>query len=634
MQPLDDIFSSPDKESRAGADDDDDDDDEEEEIANGQDETDEEPMDIDEGQSDRNLTFSMGESGLLTPLVTAPAPSAFMNGRPPARARSPPKTSLNSPARRAPGLASSSPLRASNDAQRSPSGVRPMSVQNVQRRLDFKNNPLANKPVLPRPNGVNGHNKASANGLRRSSEDEQDEQDGPEEFEEPEDDEESLAMLDGAGDDSPVEDDVANGEPEPEDEEEEQEEAPTPPPSAKKSRGRPKKPAAPPADEDGDAIVESIEEDAEPSAKSPPRVKKRPRGPQKPQHVDDEDRANEHARKKAKKNATHGDQEDESSGQAVTAASAPKRRGRKPKAAAAAAAAEPPQEQSTGLETARPGKKAATQKPKRLAKRTSAGVGDTSVADVPRGPPLPQSRGLVITRREAPGAGSGLTTRSGRASYQPLSFWRNERVELDDDALVEDGKTQIVLPHVKNIVRVDEPEREAKSGTRRKGRAGRKAGRSRGGLQEEDDEDDLEPWEKDGDIITGDVVEWKPDHEFNPPGPDDPIDVLPDEQIAVSANAITTKEIRNASFKFAKTLSTPFFGSGVVDLPPGTEKKPKNSRKMHMTFFVFSGRVTVTVGDTLFSIGRGGMWFVPRGKHILTTCRGVCSEIDGELTQS
>jgi centromere protein C len=51
----------------------------------------------------------------------------------------------------------------------------------------------------------------------------------------------------------------------------------------------------------------------------------------------------------------------------------------------------------------------------------------------------------------------------------------------------------------------------------------------------------------------------------------------------------------------------------MVDLPPGAVKKPKNSRKMQMVFFVFYGRVEVTVNDTTFRIGKGGMWQVPRG---------------------
>lgn len=526
-----------------------------------------------------------------------------MNGRPPARARSPPKTTLNSPARRAPGLASSSPLRAANLVRGSPSGAK-----SFQRKLDFKNNPLANRPVLPKPNGVNGKGKGKAaaitNGHHRSSEEE--EQEGEEEVEEEEEEEEvdeSMAILDG-GEDGAVEDEEVSGELELErgeaetEEEPEEPEEPSPP-SVKKGRGRPKKtaPAAPVHEED--AIVESIE-DREPSEElESTGAGKRQRGPTK----GSEDEAPQ-ARKKAKKASTVDDEAGESSNQAA----APKRRGRKPKAAVAAAGGD--------NETSVPAKKAAVPKQKRAGKRTSAGVGDTSVAEIPRGPPMPRGRGLVITRREDPGAGSGFTTRSGRTSYQPLKFWRNERAELDDEALLEDGKSKIVLPHVKNIVRIDEPEPELKSSSRRKTKpSGKKGGRRRGGFQIDDDgDDDLERWEEEGEIITGEVVVWQPEHELNPPGPDEQIEVAPDEQIAVSANAITTREIRNASFKFAKTLSMPFFGSGVVDLPPGTEKKPKNSRKMHMTFFVFAGRVTVTVADTLFSIGRGGMWFVPRGK--------------------
>ena len=76
------------------------------------------------------------------------------------------------------------------------------------------------------------------------------------------------------------------------------------------------------------------------------------------------------------------------------------------------------------------------------------------------------------------------------------------------------------------------------------------------------------------------------------------------------------RDISGAEFRFAKTLTLPFFGSGMVDLPPGGFKRSKNSRKMQMVFFVFVGRVTVEVGTptTRFSIGKGGMWQVPRGE--------------------
>ncbi len=78
------------------------------------------------------------------------------------------------------------------------------------------------------------------------------------------------------------------------------------------------------------------------------------------------------------------------------------------------------------------------------------------------------------------------------------------------------------------------------------------------------------------------------------------------------------RDISGATFRFAKTLTLPFFGSGMVDLPPLGAKRVKNSRKMQMVFFVFYGRVTVDVGTptSTFSIGRGGMWQVPRGKPL------------------
>jgi centromere protein C len=82
----------------------------------------------------------------------------------------------------------------------------------------------------------------------------------------------------------------------------------------------------------------------------------------------------------------------------------------------------------------------------------------------------------------------------------------------------------------------------------------------------------------------------------------------------VSADAVQTTQIRDGTFRFAKTLTMPFMGSGIVDLPPGAEKRPKNSRKMHMVFFVHYGKVVVTVNEAQFRISAGGTWFVPRGE--------------------
>ena len=86
--------------------------------------------------------------------------------------------------------------------------------------------------------------------------------------------------------------------------------------------------------------------------------------------------------------------------------------------------------------------------------------------------------------------------------------------------------------------------------------------------------------------------------------------------LAYSALGIETREVKNATFRYAKLLSTPFFGCGIVDIPPGGEKRPKNSRKMYMCFHVYEGRVMVDVAGNTFSIGKGGWWQVPRGELI------------------
>lgn len=523
---------------------------------------------------------------------------------PPPHARSPPKTNLQSPAKRNPHLGhSSSPTRGSivrHSQGRSESPRSSPPARGAQRKLD-----LNNKPSLA--NGVNGNGKAPAVTNGHLSPAEEDEGSQP--------DEESLAILDGNEDYIVEDEDEPKVAEEPEVDGDETEEE-LPPPAAHKPRGRPKNSVPIPSIEEDEPIVQSveedegqprqsIEEDAGPAEEDEPARAPKKRGRPAKAKVAEEDDFEQPKKKKTKRDANVAEDE------------APQAKGRKAgakKTATEASEGRAAASKSSAPASAPAAKKAAIPKQKRAGrprKSEGGGVGDTSVAEVPRGPPLPKSRGLMITRRETP---AGFTTRSGRTSFQPLKFWRNERVELDGDEVLDDGKQHVLLPRIREIVRVDEPEPDPKTAA---GRRGRRRGAGRPAHDSEDDSVEREPWEQDGDIITGEVVVWQPEHEFNPPGPDEQIEVA-EEQIAVSAGAVVTREIRNASFRFAKTLSTPFFGAGVVDLPPRSEKKPKNARKMHMSFFVFSGRVRVTVADTTFTIGRGGMWFVPRGELLLS----------------
>ncbi|CAK7263859.1 mitotic fidelity of chromosome transmission-related protein [Sporothrix epigloea] len=268
---------------------------------------------------------------------------------------------------------------------------------------------------------------------------------------------------------------------------------------------------------------------------------------------------------------------------------------------------------------------------KKSRKRKSSGVGaaTAAVAAVPRGPPLPKSRGLVVRRREMEdSSGNGLVkTRSGRSSFRPLAFWRNEHVEFDSTDVQFDsldrkqlGKDKFVLPSIRDIVRVeDEDSRPPARAPRRPpaaSRAERRGGGKRGQRADDDGEDEPEraAWEYNPGKITGDIVVWVPEFDDEPPALGQEVEMTTAE-IALSDAAIQTHEVRRSTFRFVKTLSLPFFGTGMVDMPPGSEKKLKNSRKMHMTFFVHTGQVLVRVNESEFRIAKGGMWSVPRWNY-------------------
>lgn len=545
------------------------------------------------------------------------------------RSRSPIKTYLQSPARQNPHLnPNSSPVRGSIVGPNEPA-----RAQSVKRRLDFSLDVTSHSLSQPTTSSSGGRAAAEvrprANGLRnrRSLQDEDEDEDGADEEtilhgEQQEDDsrepEESMAMINDGGDDasdpgyeneyydndggdvelgeeSRNDEEVVEAEakssrrksqrggvarntvPDVSEEEEEEEEGPV-----RRKRGRPAKNKSIEAQQRGSTKRRrsSITAEEEAESEHEPEPEPEPEPERKKQRTGGKPRG----RKPAGKTATNTDKTGE------------------------------PSKQTT---------KPATKGKRGRPRRSSIDAADRSLAVVPRGPPLPKARGLLISRREVPGDGGITRTRSGRNSFRPLAFWRNEHVDYDQDQTMDDAfasrgnPSKFVLPTIKEVHRVEEPEPEA--APKRRGRpakaggagAKRRQGKAGGGADMFDEP--AEAWEEDPGTVVGDAVVWQPEYEYAPPGLDEEIELAP-EQLAVSGQAIETRDIRNASFRFAKTLSMPFFGAGVVDLPPGSEKRPKNSRKMYMAFFVFAGRVLVTVNESTFRIGRGGMWFVPRGE--------------------
>ncbi|KFA54876.1 hypothetical protein S40293_09097 [Stachybotrys chartarum IBT 40293] len=288
-------------------------------------------------------------------------------------------------------------------------------------------------------------------------------------------------------------------------------------------------------------------------------------------------------------------------------------RGRPPKIAKAEAkAVAKPSAASKTKPTAKKAAKAAK------AAEPAEEAGEASFMALQRGPPMPKSRGLVSVRREA---GEMSQTRSGRHSYRPVHYWRGEEVVREDEAqhdLFHRGN-DFLLPSIKEIVRVAPEERAAakrasRPGGKARGRPKSQSKQQRLRLADYEQDEEPEAWELNPGTVAGEVVLWEPEHEMHPPADDEPVQIT-EEQIALSADAVQTTDIRDATFRFAKTLTMPFMGAGVVDLPPGAEKRPKNSRKMHMVFFVHYGKVLVSVNETQFRISAGGMWFVPRGNY-------------------
>jgi centromere protein C len=246
-----------------------------------------------------------------------------------------------------------------------------------------------------------------------------------------------------------------------------------------------------------------------------------------------------------------------------------------------------------------PKSKAPSKKPK------LAPIVEAESPDIQRGPPLPRNnRGLFIMRRETPFEGNAFKqSRYGRNSIKPVAWWKNERIEYADNE-ADDGTTKFLLSSIKEVVRKDEVEDTRPKKTYHRPS---KKGKKRSASEDDNDDDEAEPWETNPGRIYGAVRQWDPEDEVGAEAPEE------EEEVAWSSAAIITNDVAGASFKFAKCLSIPFFGAGMMDLPVGGMKKPKNSRKMQMVFFVYTGRVQVTInhGDP-FRISKGGMWQVPR----------------------
>ncbi|KAH9217183.1 kinetochore CENP-C fungal-like protein [Leptodontidium sp. 2 PMI_412] len=554
---------------------------------------------------------------------TIPEPADVLTERkrtstrlPPPRSKSPIKTFLQSPARRNPSLGPvSSPIRGSIVEPR----VATTSAS-VRRRLDFSNTSFDSNGDTVMTNGspqkratselparsaaklTNGKLLAPFNHVSSDNIPTDQEDTGLEDIGLVNEGD-SFQMVNGEDGEAPEQE-----------REESQELEPEPQPSKKSKgkekavevsapaakRGRPKKTALEAVQEDGVDEPEAVlpKKRGRPSLDAPKSSKRKTGRPKKAVEADvpeeQEPEAEAEPEERPKKRTRRSLD--------VPEAEAVKQTGRPKKAAKDANIKEPKGKEKAGTEEPA---KAKAKAPGRKPKLATIEEGDSP--QVQRGPPMPRNnRGLFILRRETPLEGSGFQqTRSGRNSIKPVAYWKNERVEYSEDEN-EDGVGKFLMPRIKEVVRAEEVYQPKRKAARSKSKAPKSKKQSAESESEEEDIN-MEPWELEPGRIFGEVKNWDPED----PSGSQQEEVQ--EEIALSSAAIITRDIPHASFRFAKTLTLPFFGSGMVDLPAHSMKKSKNSRKMQMVFFVFYGRVQVTVNDNVFSIGKGGMWQVPRG---------------------
>ncbi|KJZ75096.1 hypothetical protein HIM_05582 [Hirsutella minnesotensis 3608] len=563
MQPLDDVFSSPEKGAAQ---------------TNGADDSGSEDMDIASSAGPGPRTLLKNQRNVKFPIP---------------RSRSPLKTNLNSPARKNPHVGrGSSPTRDPNEDRDS----------TVTRRLDF-NARVEKSRLAPSAKG-------RANGAGRKMRDVEEEEsalDDQEDLSVSDMVEESLQMVDAMGGDDDENEAEAWGSPQEQSQEEPEPEPEEEAPPVKRQRGRPRR--------------ESRENDTAQASRQTKNDKRRRslrsslgdegvnNEPEQAPSVESDDEEP----RQAKRQRTQGPKAAKAAPPLRTTIESQSKSAKAPARAKTAVQEKAPAQTKADDKPKAKGKPGRKPKERRPAQEEDAG--ETSFAALQRGPPMPKSRGLVSVRRDA----DGITqTRSGRHSYKPVEYWRGEQVIREDEEQTDmfyNG--DFVLPSIKEVVRVPNEAPPSKRAPRSKARATAKAKAGRGRHAVDEDED-LEDWEINPGTVMGEVVLWEPEHEEHPPADDEPVQVM-DDRVAISADAIQTSDIKDATFRFAKTLTMPFMGAGVVDLPPGSEKRPKNSRKMHMVFFVHYGKVSVTINEAQFRISAGGMWFVPRGNYYSIT---------------
>jgi centromere protein C len=202
-----------------------------------------------------------------------------------------------------------------------------------------------------------------------------------------------------------------------------------------------------------------------------------------------------------------------------------------------------------------------------------------------------RGRHLSVFREMEPDAVARVG-RTGRHRVAPIDFWKNDRINYNHDGSMA------------TIVKAPSPEPQQRTSTYHK------KGKKKTLAVVEEEEVELDPWEEDDGFLTGNYKDFDPADEFTSPG-------LVEGVLAWSEKGIKPEAVGDGSFQYARIGGSGpagFLNWGMIELRADQMKRTKNSRKMHMVFNVQSGVVEVKVFENEFTVHRGGIWQVPRGK--------------------
>ncbi|WVR03678.1 hypothetical protein IAU60_000673 [Kwoniella sp. DSM 27419] len=193
--------------------------------------------------------------------------------------------------------------------------------------------------------------------------------------------------------------------------------------------------------------------------------------------------------------------------------------------------------------------------------------------------------------------GNFTTRRSKRHHFKPLEYWRNEKFEYARGPGLPVIKEVITFPEETVVPFAVARKARGRSRTHRSASAA-PAKRQKG----DENVNRFEGWDELTDT-AGVVIQWPHGEEGH-------------RKIACPKALLEPKATNGGAFYYQKVFGEgSFMASGVVHIPPNSQKASKPSKDNAYVFYVIQGAVQVTLHRTSFIMAPGGQFLVPRGNN-------------------